>query len=370
MGYITKVRHLFLIFMFIFCLLINPSYCQDYLFSFNSREWIEADQLFHQDYRWKGADGAYSIDLKNGRVLWLFADTYIAHKAPYIRNRACVSMIRNSIGIQDGFDPINATMQFYWRTEDSLPSSFFPEKDTLWYWPLDGIRLDQKLLVFMMELHSVDHGLGFEVCNHAAVMIENPDDDPFGWRNQNIPLPAHSSHFMIGSAIEIYEDYLYSFCCHEPGTHDILLARWSIDSVRVGHLLNPEWWMGDDEGWLCNPDSSNFPEVLFKDGATEFSVWYDSSLNRFLQIQTIGFGQAKLGFRQAPKITGPWSEPITIFNPSENNIPNIMIYSGKAHPHISDSAIVLTYATNGPESLIVADTCIYYPRFVRADLIP
>ena len=169
------MRLLFLIYVFTSYIFFIPAYGEDSSFGFNSQEWILADQLFHQDYRWKGADGAYSIYLGDNRVLWLFADTYIAHKAPYERNRACVSMIRNSIGIQNGSDPTNATMRFYWRTEDSLPSSFFPEKDTLWYWPLDGIRLDQKLLIFMMELHVVDYGLGFEVCNHAAVLIENPD---------------------------------------------------------------------------------------------------------------------------------------------------------------------------------------------------
>jgi len=364
------MRLFLLTFLFAFSMQMTQTYGQDTSFSFTSRDWIEADQLFHQDYRWKGADGAYSIDLGEERVLWLFADTYIAYKAPYARNRACVSMIRNSVGIQEGVDPTEATIRFFWRTDDSLPLSFFKERDSLWYWPLDGIRIDQKLLIFFAELHSIDQGLGFEVCNHTAVAIDNPDDNPLGWRIQNIPLPARESHIMIGSAVEVYEDYLYSFCCQEPGTHDIFLVRWPVDSARIGHLLNPEWWMGDKTGWLRDPDSTISPEILFKDGATEFSVWFDPSLKKFFQVQTIGFGQAQLVLRQATTLTGPWSEPKTIFSPVENNIPNIMIYSAKAHPQISDTSIVLTYATNGPESLIVADTSIYYPRFVRVNLIP
>jgi hypothetical protein len=370
MGYTLLMRLFLLTLVFAFCLHMTKANGQDTLFGFNSQEWIEADQLFHQDFRWKGADGAYSINLGKGRVLWLFADTYIAYKAPYLRNRACVSMIRNSVGIQEGANPTEATMHYFWRTDDSLPISFFKEKDSLWYWPLDGIRIDRKLLIFFMELHSVDYGLGFELCNHSAVAIDNPDDNPLRWRIQNIPLPASESNIMIGSAVEVYEDYLYSFCCQEPGTHDIFLVRWPIDSARIGHLLNPEWWMGNKAGWLCNPDSTNSPEILFSDGATEFSVWFDSSMKKFFQVQTIGFGQAHLVLRQAAKLTGPWSEPKTVFNPAENSIPNIMIYSAKAHPHISDTEIVLTYATNGPESLIVADTCIYYPRFVRINLNP
>jgi len=364
------MRWLFFISVLIILILSGKSFGQNPINEFRSEEWKEANNLFHQDYRWKGADGAYSINLMNGRILWLFADTYIAHKAPFERNRQCVAMIRNSIGIQEGFDPTKSTIQFFWRNEDSLPSSFFPEKDTLWYWPLDGIRLDKKLLIFMMELHGIDKGIGFEVCNHAAIIISNPDDNPKEWQIQDIQLPVYSSNLMIGSALEIYKGYLYAFCCHEPGTHNIYLARWPIDSVQDGNLLNPEWWSGDIYGWSHILDTSNIPDILFEDGATEFSIWYDSSRSSFFQVQTVGFGQAKLVFRWAPKITGPWSEPIVIFDPPENSIPNIMIYSAKAHPHINDSVIVLTYATNGPESLIVSDTCIYFPKFVLINLWP
>ncbi|MDH4240833.1 MAG: DUF4185 domain-containing protein, partial [Phycisphaerae bacterium] len=276
--------------------------------------------------------------------------------------------LSNPLSLMGG--SIEATMHFFWRTDDSLPMSFFQENDSLWYWPLDGIRIDQKLLIFLAELQGGDEGLGFELCNNTAVAIDNPDDNPLHWHIQNIPLPTRNSRIMMGSALEVSEGYLYSFCCQEPGTHEIYLARWPIDSARIGHLLNPEWWLGDKTGWLRNPDSTIFPETLFERGGTEFSVWFDSSLKRFFQVQTIGYGQAHLALRQTTTITGPWSEPETIFNPAENSIPNIMIYAAKAHPHISDTSIVLTYATNGPESLIVADTCIYYPRFVRVNLIP
>jgi len=362
------MRHLVLTTILTICIELGNAHCEDSLFHVASQEWTEADQLFHQDYRWKGADGAYSIDLGKERVLWLFADTYIAHRPPFKRNRECVSMIRNSIGIQNGSDPTKATMQFFWRTDNSQPLSFFPEKDTVWYWPLDGIRLDRQVLVFLAELHGVDGGLGFELCNHAAVAVENPDDNPLDWRIRGVPLPSRESGIMIGSALTVYDGYLYSFCCHEPGTHDMFLARWPIDSAQAGNLMCPEWWGGDRTGWLRNTDSTKSPEIVFSKGATECSVWFDSSLNRFFQVQTIGFGQAYLALRQAKYLTGPWTEPASIFDPKENRIPDIMIYSAKAHPHLCDTMLVLTYATNGPESLIVGDTSIYYPRFIRASL--
>jgi len=334
---------------------------------FDSQSWPEADLLFHSDYRWKGADGAYSIDLGDERILWLFADTYIANKSPFARTRACVEMIRNSIAIQKGYDPSDAEIHFFLNADDTMPISFFPEIDTTWFWPLDGIRIDNRVLIFFSILHGIDSGLGFEVCGYGAKSIENPGKNPDKWYIKDIPLPYIGNSLIVGSALQIYDGYLYSFCCREPGNHDNLLCRWSLDSAGLGHLLNPEWWCGDKAGWVSHSNMKHSPEVILKNGATEFSVWYDSSLNKFFQVQTIGFGQAQVALRQAEQITGPWSEPETIYDPPENKTPNVMIYAGKGHPYLHGADVILTYATNAPESLIVADTCLYYPRFVRVN---
>ncbi|MFM7221979.1 MAG: hypothetical protein ACKO03_00955 [Bacteroidota bacterium] len=53
----------------------------------------------HHSY-WKGGDGAGSIDLGRGRVLWLFGDSFIGDQYAISRNGA--SLINNSIAIQQG----------------------------------------------------------------------------------------------------------------------------------------------------------------------------------------------------------------------------------------------------------------------------
>ena len=78
------------------------------------------------------------------------------------------------------------------------------------------------------------------------------------------------------------------------------------------------------------------------------------------------FGAANLYFRTSKKLTGPWSEPVKLFEPPERNKPNIMIYAAKAHPQLSGSELVLTYATNSFQfSDLLSDTLLYYPRFVK-----
>jgi len=82
--------------------------------------WPEADRLFHSYPRWLGADAAYSFDLGNQRVLWLFGDSFVGG-LKWRRSR----MVRNSIAIQKGYDPSAASIRFYWGGKLTF---FFPEE--------------------------------------------------------------------------------------------------------------------------------------------------------------------------------------------------------------------------------------------------
>src|SRR5581483_5941504 len=125
------------------------------------QSWPEADRLFAGDEAWMGADAAYSVDLGGGRVLWLFGDSFVA-KTP-VRARADAWFLRNSVGIQSGgADPSSAQMKFAWRDDAGQASSFFPERDGHWFWPLGGVRLPSRLVLFLLEEERIATGLGFQ----------------------------------------------------------------------------------------------------------------------------------------------------------------------------------------------------------------
>ena len=81
-----------------------------------------------------GADSDVSIKIsgnssKNSRLLWLFADTFIAKYNKTIESRETegVKFIRNSIGIQncDMNDNCNYPPTFHWRTKNGSAETFF-----------------------------------------------------------------------------------------------------------------------------------------------------------------------------------------------------------------------------------------------------
>lgn len=333
---------------------------------FEAAAWHEADQLFLQDPHWVGADGAYSIDLGADRILWLFADTWIDPSGQHERRGA--RMIRNSIAIQTGSDPSNASIEYYWgTTTDDEPEALFRRQDDRWYWPGHGVRVDDRLLLFFNRLRGSDTGLGFESDGWNAAMVMNPDDEPSRWDVEFLETPSTQQEIIIGFASVLrWENHIYAFGPLDPVKyHPIYVARWTIEEVRLGDMLAPEWWAGRDIGWL--PETSSPPRLpIFENGQSELTIHFDESTQHFLSVQSKGFGQADVFLRVSPALTGPWSKGRMIYRPPEYYRPNIMIYAAKAHPHLTGADLALTYATNTFEfSEHLTDDLIYYPRFVR-----
>jgi serine/threonine protein kinase len=329
--------------------------------------WPEADQLFRQDPYWVGADGASSVDLGNGKFLWLFGDTRIDQTGRHSRKNS--RFIRNSIAIQTGYDPTKASITFYWRKNKAgEPSSFFPERGDEWYWPGHGIRLENQLLLFLMRVRGTKTGLGFEHSDYDAVMVSNPDENPIDWNIRWLDTPANDLGIAIGSSSVLkMDEYVYAFGSREPIVpHPMYVVRWPIQEVLNGDLSGIQWWTGSYTGWKRQAQIDEEPEPAFREGQSDLSVHFDNTNKEFVCIQTVGFGPAILAIRKARELTGPWTEPEEIYRPPEMSREKIMIYSGKAHPQLVGANLVLTYCTNTFDLFEQAqDTTIYYPHFVR-----
>jgi hypothetical protein len=329
--------------------------------------WPEGDALFHQDARWLGADDAYSVDLGNERVLWLFADTFVATTPAHIRRES--KMIRNTVAIERGYDPSKAMMKFYWRSADQSPMAFFPEGADGWYWPGDGIRVGPVLLVFLMRVQGTAGGVGFVGVGWNAVLVSNPDAEPAAWRMDWLDCPQNPFGVVIGSAGVLRQGgYIYAFGSHEPAVHDIFVVRWPASAVLRGDLRTPEWWDVSESSWIAQHDLQKKPQPVFRNGTTEFTVHFDPRAKAFVEIQSEGFDSAGIGMRMAPALTGPWSDLRSIYRPPEADLPGVFNYAAKAHPELSDrdGDLIVTYMTNATKfSRLVADGGLYYPRLVR-----
>ncbi len=356
--------------------------------TFRADAWPEADALFEGDPRWIGGDAAYSVDLGNDRVLWLFGDSFIATGANRLRSES--AMVRNSIAIQTGRDPSTATAAFHWREPNSpaAPEAYFSEPLSMetWLWPLGGAPVGNGVLLFFTRVTPTSTGLGFDGVDWQARWVENPDDDPDLWRISTPEAPANPWRIFLGTAVIVHDGHLIAYGMQEP-SHDLFVMRWTLAAAEEGRLHTGQWWCGangdansdangDDDSDANGDDDSNWrvdcePAQLLPSVAAELSVHRNPGTGWWLLTESVGFGQSELNVRLATDPLGPWFPPQVVFRPPEWDWPNSLMYAGKAHPELTGADAVLTYMVNSFDfSTLVSDQRYYYPRFVKLEINP
>jgi hypothetical protein len=337
------------------------------------RAFAEANPLFHQDPRWLGADAALSTPLAPGRTLWLFGDTFIALSDKHVRTES--TMVHNTVAIQTGDDPRTAAMVFSWRTNaDSPPDAFFPERGSHYFWPGCGIRLSEgPLVVFLYDIVNTNgEQFGFKCTGYALALVDNPDAPAAAGEPRIVPVATSAFDAVPATALVREGDYVVALAIRENGTHAGALVRYPAAALAQGDVSHAEWWAGNARGWVsASALGANGPTFVLDDAGAECSIHWDARTKSYIHIASYGFGATTIGMRTAPNLTGPWSEPVTVYRPPESDGPHPFVYAAKAHPELigpHPDDLVLTYATNsftfGDLFTPEGERSLYWPQFV------
>lgn len=357
------------LYVFSICILmqhfVSGQSSENFPFHFQVTNIEETDAFFTNNSVWRGADGASSIDLENGNILWLFSDSFISSDGSGTRNNSTI--IRNSIGIQHGYDLKTANITFYWNDQGNNPGAFFHQQGDFWYWTGHGTMIKDKLLVFLIKVENKNNAIGFEATGWAAVLISNPYDTPSEWDMHYIN-GIETYGIIAGSAAVLKnENYIYAFSVSEPDTHEVFLLRWKIDAAYLGDLHDPEWLINGQ--WVYRTAEMQTPSPLFI-GQTEFSVHYDPGIKKYIQIQTYGFGKSEIGIRLSDSLEGKWMEPVMIYKPDFPAVNDPLIYAAKAHPELLSDGIYITYNVNSFDFMeLLKNNSIYFPKFIALKII-
>lgn len=321
------------------------------------------NDFFRSDKFWRGADGAVTIDLENGKILWLFSDTFIDIDGTGKRTNS--KMINNSVAIQDGNEIGKSNFSFYWKGNKKKPKAFFEIPGKTWFWTGHGTMINEKLVVFLFEEKASNEGLGFETVGWHVAVIENPTDNPDSWKIKYINGPETFGVIVGSSAVLKDSSFVYAFGVKEPGTHETYLLRFEKDRLAEGDLSGMEWWINNS--WTNDVSQEPESSKLF-DGQTEFSVHFDQKLGKFIQIQTVGFGHSSLGYRIADQLQGPWSDQVIFYKPQFKNQKEFA-YTARAHPVLKSDGILITFNVNNFDfNQLVNDETIYFPKLIKLNL--
>jgi hypothetical protein len=332
----------------------------------------EYDVLFTRTDGWTGADGAYSLPLTDEVTLWLFGDTWIG---PVVDGRhKDATMINNSIALQTGKDPVTASIKFFWQTtQQGEPAAFFkPDDGNGFFWISHGIITGEKLNIFLMHIVKTgeESAFGFKQIGTSLVVIDNPNDDPLEWRIRQYKVPygrySKDGDLFFGSAVMREGDFIYIYGADEdwskgPDGRSMIVARVPADKMADFE----QWRFFNDGQWQDELVGSS---GLFTGTATEYSVCYQPSIEKYVAVYTeIGMSK-NIMMRLSPTPTGPWSKAYRIYEcPEVKWHKTYFCYAAKAHPEISAKGeLIVTYACNSTDFWqMAADARIYRPRFLK-----
>jgi hypothetical protein len=321
------------------------------------------------------------VDLREGRVLWLFGDSFIDPSRDGSRTNGPNQFIRNSVALQTAandatrYELSRSELRFFTGPDRSgSATSFFAETaDGDWYWPLAGIRLsDGPLLLFRMRVAKVSTGFGFKVTGWDALAIDQPDEAPTAWRPRIVADQSKNAERLLGASVMQHGDYLYVYAAkNADDDHTVYLARFALTALRglsADALSDPEWYTA--QGYR-RQSAGAVPAPVLAGGQIELSVHFQPQLQQFIEVQTRGLftsdPQTGIVLRTSSTPEGPWSEPRTIFRPSapdRTDPTKLLTYAAKAHPEQRGADLVLTYMQNDVSSPTPNDA-VYYPEVLR-----
>ncbi|OXS34896.1 DUF4185 domain-containing protein [Streptomyces sp. XY006] len=334
---------------------------------------------------WTGGDGTHSVRLPDGRVLWLFSDTYLGrvhgppnpHGESYAWRDTTAPLVRNSaVLMRDG------------RLEATLPAPLFADPaPNQWRWPV-AARVEPRspgadeqvlrVLLWVRTAGSAPWIYGVPTATEVAT-LSLPDLRPESvvrvLDQQLVPDP--SRRVLFGTTLVEEDGWTYVFggddgqAASRPASH-AYAAR-----VPAGRLAEPAAWQyWDGSHWTAGAR----PRPVLGDGrrrgvGSAFSVVRDEGTYVLFTMATGTRGLTTVAAYWACSPRGPWHGPVKKFSPS---LPagQVAAYNPQAHPVLGgDGRLVLSYDVNWLETASAADrlsrnVSLYRPRFVTLRLAP
>jgi hypothetical protein len=341
------------------------------------RIWVEElpqyDAIFSRQKGWTGADGAYSVALADNQILWLFGDTWYGE----VRQGRHVDavIINNSIAIQRGLRPPDASVAFYsGSTPAGRPLAFIrPANGRGWFWLYDGIQNAKGLYLFLVHLERTTdpQSFGFKLIGSQLGHVSNPAESPNQWLVTRYRIPwarfTASGDTIFGSALLKENKNIYIYGTTEEVTGEIRHKSMILARVPETQLEQFDQWRFYSGGqWTADFNQST---RLCGDMANEFSVSYLAALQQYILVYTEKGFSKHIVIRFAPHPWGPWSEPKRIYEcPEAEWHAGIFCYAAKGHPDLSFARdeLILTYVANASDfEKMAADARLYRPRFLR-----
>src|SRR4051812_10247164 len=331
---------------------------------------------------WTGGDGTHSVRLPDGRVLWLFSDTYLGrvHGPPnpvgesYAWRDTSAPLVRNSAVVMDAGGHLRST----------LPAPLFPDPAPgRWRWPV-AARVEPRspgsseqvvrVLLWMREAGRSPWIYGVPTATEVAT-LSLPSlrvESVVKVLDQSL-VPDPSRRILFGTTMVESGGWTYVFGGDDGQAASRPASSAYVARVPEGRLGEPSAWRyWNGSGWGFRPQALRGAKV----GSAFSVVPVDGTYVLFTMASgTAGLTTVTSYWACSP--SGPWHGPTKRFSPALPTA-GTAAYTPRAQPAVSGSAsgagggdgrLVLSYDVNwlettGASASINANVGLYRPRFV------
>ncbi|AVH55441.1 MULTISPECIES: DUF4185 domain-containing protein [Streptomyces] len=335
---------------------------------------------------WTGGDGTHSVRLPDGRVLWLFSDTYLGqvHAPPnpvgesYAWRDAGAPLVRNAAVVmsRDG------------RLRTTLPAPVFPDPaPQRWRWPVaarveprspGSSRQVVRVLLWTRTAGQSPWIYGVPTATEVAT-LSLP-----GLRLETITtildqssLADPSRRVLFGTSAVDAGAWTYVFGGDDGQAAARPASQAYVARVPRGRLAEPgAWEYWDGSGWAVRAR----PAAVLGDGrrtgvGSAFTVVRDGGTYVLFTMAAGTAGLTTITSYWACSPAGPWHGPTRSFSPP---LPDgeVAAYNPQTHPELSDGErTVLSYDVNwldatgaSAQANLSRNVSLYRPRFVTLRL--
>jgi hypothetical protein len=294
---------------------------------------------------WTGGDATYSIPLPDGRVLWLFGDSFMGTVRPD-RSRPASGFQRNAFVVQDGNNLTTLT--------GGSSAYLVPTEAGWWYWPGHGLAHGDTLQVIMFGFKTTGSGGAWDFA-YASVDVATfrlPDFKLLSMERK-VTDPAVN----YGACVLEDGDYTYLYGSEKSG-----LSKFMHVARVKGHDLNGAWEYFTGTDWSSDPAAS---ARVFANVSDQFSVFKSNNRYYLLTQHHIFGGDIYLYDSDNPALG--FDHKRTVYCTPQTHSGNLFTYNAFVHPQYSQNgALLVSYNVNSftfGDVFTNADN--YRPYFVR-----
>jgi hypothetical protein len=304
---------------------------------------------------WVSGDNDPSVELPDGRVAWIFNDSWLGNPDPHSNTLDVKGMYSNMIVLQEGAEN-DSLRTIYGGTMQDPEALLKSATSGTWYWIADGIIEDNKMKVLLQQWEAGDDGWPSFMERAAVAVLSLPE-----LNIENIVELSYYREDIPNCILEGDGDYNYIYTVER-----ITSFEWYTRVARVpkGALESTDEWefYTDQDTWATGAVT---PKRLTT-GEPGSVIRLDQGRYAMVIIPQLS-NRVELCFADSPE--GPWEDRTFVYYVASE--PDVYAYLPHIHEETGENGVfTISYSVNtfrgiGHQTI---DKGTYIPYYIRVDI--